>query len=158
KWPTFARHFLWPVCLIGCLYLLFFHRLADRDLWSSHEARAAQNAQTLLDTGEWLLPRLYDNRPDLQKPPLYYWLAAGIARWRGGAVDAWAVRLPATLTALGCLAALVLLGKSRGRRAGFIAAAVLATAVLFTWLGRVGRIDMPMTLAVTVALVCYYQG
>jgi 4-amino-4-deoxy-L-arabinose transferase-like glycosyltransferase len=159
RWPAFAARFLWPVCLGGCLYLLFFHRLADRDLWSSHEARAAQNGQTLLDTGDWLLPRLYDNHPDLQKPPLYYWLVAGIARLRGGSVDAWAVRLPATLAAQGCLATLFLLGKSRDRRrAGLIAAAVLATALLFTWLGRVGRIDTPMTLAVTVALVCYYQG
>src|SRR5262249_46235179 len=80
------------VCLgvLGALavYLLFFHRLADRDLWSSHEARAAQNAQGILDTGDWVLPQLYDQRPELQKPPLFYWLVAGFARLRGGPVDA----------------------------------------------------------------------
>src|SRR5690349_13008414 len=54
-----------PLCLF-----LFFHRLGDRDLWSSHEARAAMNAQTILDDGDWLLPHLYDGQPELQKPPL----------------------------------------------------------------------------------------
>src|SRR5262249_55180684 len=66
--------------------LLFFHRLAGRELNSSHEARAAQNAQTILDTGDWGLPRLLDRRPELQKPPLYYWLVAALPRPSGGRV------------------------------------------------------------------------
>jgi 4-amino-4-deoxy-L-arabinose transferase-like glycosyltransferase len=150
-----------PPCLLICLaagYLLFFHRLADRDLWSSHEARAGMDAQTILDEGGWGLPRLFDGRPELQKPPLYYWLVAALARLRGGAVDAWAVRLPAALAALGCALALALgLAYGRGRPlAGLLAGTVLATAVHFTWLARIGRIDMPLTLAVTVAAGSMY--
>ena len=60
---------LHPVTLSPChlvifgvaLYLLFFHRLGDRDLWSSHEGRAAQDAQTILDDGDWGLPRLFES-------------------------------------------------------------------------------------------------
>src|SRR5262249_31931763 len=37
---------------------LFYYRLDARDLWASHEARAAQNAQRILDDGAWGLPRL----------------------------------------------------------------------------------------------------
>src|SRR5438552_1392581 len=55
---------------------LFFVGLGDRDLLSSHEARAAQDAQTILSDGTWLLPRLFDGHIELQKPPLYYWLVA----------------------------------------------------------------------------------
>ena len=55
-------------------FLLFFFRLADRDLASSHEARAGQDAQSMLNSGEWDLPRLFDGQIDMQKPPLYYWL------------------------------------------------------------------------------------
>jgi 4-amino-4-deoxy-L-arabinose transferase-like glycosyltransferase len=147
-----------PLLLLLC-WFLFFHRLAERDLWSSHEARAAQNAQGMLDSGDWLLPRLYDQRPDLQKPPLYYWLVAGVARLRGGRVDAWAVRLPAALAGLGTVLAIAwLAGAFRGRRAGWLAAAVLASALHFTWLARVGRIDMPLTLAVTLAMAGYFKG
>jgi 4-amino-4-deoxy-L-arabinose transferase-like glycosyltransferase len=132
---------------------LFFHHLARRDLWSSHEARAAQDAQTILDDGCWGLPHLYDGEAELQKPPLYYWAVAALARCRGGAVDAWAVRLPAALAAVGCVLALYGFGLCRGRPvAGLVAAAVLATALHFTWLARVGRIDMPLTLTVGLAL------
>jgi 4-amino-4-deoxy-L-arabinose transferase-like glycosyltransferase len=140
------------------VYFLFFHRLADRDLWSSHEARAAMDAQTIIEDGGWGLPHLYDGRAELQKPPLYYWLVALIARARGGTVDAWAVRLPATLSALGCIAVIFWLSLRRGRIvAGIIAATVLATAIHFTWLARVGRIDMPLALAVSIALAMLYQ-
>jgi 4-amino-4-deoxy-L-arabinose transferase-like glycosyltransferase len=33
---------------------------------------------------------------------------------------------------------------------------VLATAIHFVWLARIGRIDMPLTLTVTVAVGCFY--
>src|SRR6184192_2165206 len=56
------------------LYFLFFHGLGRRDLWNSHEARAAMNARSVLEDGRWLLPHLHDGHAELQKPPLYYWL------------------------------------------------------------------------------------
>jgi 4-amino-4-deoxy-L-arabinose transferase-like glycosyltransferase len=145
------------ILLGAAVYLLFFHRLADRDLWSSHEARAAMDAQTILDSGDWGLPRLFDGQAELQKPPLYYWLVAGLARLRGGEVDAWAVRLPSALAAVGCVGTLAALGWLRGRwMAGLAAGTILATAVHFTWLARIGRIDVSLTLTVSVACAAYY--
>src|SRR5262249_60872136 len=89
----------WRVALlIGVCAVLFFHALGRRDLWGSHEARAAQNAQRMLDDGAWGLPRLFDDHNDLQKPPMYYWLVAGLTRLTGGRVDAWTGRLPAALS------------------------------------------------------------
>jgi 4-amino-4-deoxy-L-arabinose transferase-like glycosyltransferase len=150
-------------CLLFCLslclldWLLFFHGLADRDLWSSHEARAAMDAQTILDEGAWLVPRQFSGRLELQKPPLYYWLTALVGRLRGGTVDAWAVRLPAALAATISMGILAGLGWLRGRPlAGLLAGAVLATAAHFTWLARIARIDMPLTLAVTIAAAAFY--
>src|SRR5262249_33249007 len=147
------------VCFVSLVvYILFFHRLANRDLWSSHEARAAMDAQTILDDGTWALPHLYGGQFELQKPPLYYWLVALVARCRGGLVDAWAVRLPAALGALGCVWLVFWFAWRRGRPlAGAIAATVLATAIHFTWLARVGRIDMPLTLAVATVLCTLYM-
>jgi 4-amino-4-deoxy-L-arabinose transferase-like glycosyltransferase len=140
------------------IYFLFFRRLIDRDLWSSHEARAGMDAQTILDGGSWGLPQLFDGRPELQKPPLYYWLVASLGWLRGGRVDTWAVRLPAAGAATLSVFA-VLAGLAWGRRrpsAGLLAALVLATAVHFIWLARIGRIDMPLTLSVTLALGSFY--
>jgi 4-amino-4-deoxy-L-arabinose transferase-like glycosyltransferase len=143
---------------LTAIYFLFFHRLADRDLWSSHEARAGMDAQSILDEGRWGLPGLYDGRSELQKPPLYYWMVALVARLRGGVVDAWAVRLPSALAALAGVLAVAagLAGVCRRPLAGLLAAVVLATAVHFTWLARIGRIDMPLTLSVTLAVGASY--
>src|SRR5262249_7700180 len=135
--PAMCHHApLWRVAkqafcgciLLGALAFLFSYRLADRDLWSSHEGRAAQNAATILREGHWGLPKLFDGHPELQKPPLYYWLVALIAQARGGTVDGWAVRLPAALSALGGVLLVFFLLAWRGRPlAGVIAALVLAT-------------------------------
>jgi len=140
-------------------YFLFFHRLGDRGLWSSHEARAAQDAQSIVLDRAWGLPRLFDRKVELRKPPLYYWLVPATAQLRGGMVDAWSVRLPAAVAGLGIVVFLYLLGIRRGRAlGGFFAAAMLATALHYTWLGRTGRIDMVLALAESVALGCFYMG
>jgi 4-amino-4-deoxy-L-arabinose transferase-like glycosyltransferase len=115
------------------------------------------DAQTMLDHGQWGMPHLYDGRPEVQKPPLYYWLVALTAQARDGQVDAWAVRLPASLSALACVLCIYTFGWLRGRPiVGFVAAGVLASAIHFTWLARIGRVDMPLTLAISLAVGCAY--
>src|SRR5204863_201067 len=65
----------------------------------------------------------------------------------------------AALSALGCVLFVYVLGKRSGRAcAGFLAALILASCLHFTWLARVGRIDMPLTLAVTLAGGGFYLG
>jgi 4-amino-4-deoxy-L-arabinose transferase-like glycosyltransferase len=105
------------------------------------------------------LPRLFDGKIELQKPPLYYWLVAGITALRGDLVDAWSVRFPAAASALGSVLLLFAMGWWRGRaRAGTLAGVMLATALHYTWLARTGRIDMPLSFALAIALTCFYLG
>lgn len=152
--PTPGLGRLCFVLLLAFGSVFFFHHLGDRDVWSSHEGRAAENASMMLTHGHWALPRNCDFRPEMQKPPLYYWLVAGFARLRGGTVDALTVRLPSALAALGTVLALYFYGVSRCRPLmGMLAGIVLASMAHFTWLARVGRIDMPLTFAVTVAVL-----
>jgi 4-amino-4-deoxy-L-arabinose transferase-like glycosyltransferase len=109
--------------------------------------------------GDWALPQLFDRRVEMQKPPLYYWLVAIITNLRGGPVDAWTVRLPAALAACGGVLGVYLLGAGRGRPvAGLIAGAVLATCWHYTWMARVGRIDMPLTFTVVLAVAGFSLG
>ncbi len=157
SWPS-CRLLPWLFLLLFC-GLLFFHGLGDRDLLSSHEARAAQNAQMIISDGCWGLPQLFDRHLELQKPPLYYWLVALFGHLLGGHVNSWAVRLPAACSALGTVLFVLYMGKKTGRTlAGFLSALVLASCLHFTWLARVGRIDMPLTLAITVAAGSFYLG
>ena len=139
--------------------LLFGARLGHRELFSSHEARAAQNAQRMLDTGEWGLPVLFDGQTDLQKPPGYYWLVAVVGWLNGGIVDEWVARLPAALAGLLTVTAVFVFLRREGRPAAAIVAALsLATAVHFTAIARTARIDVPLTLAVSAALFAVYGG
>lgn len=151
-----AAHF---VLLVLFTAFLFFLRLGHRELYSSHEARAAQNARRMLDTGEWGLPVLFDGQTDLQKPPAYYWLVAVAGRLTGGTVEAWATRLPAALA--GVLTVLLVFAQLRreGRPvAAWVAAIALATAVHFTAIARTARIDVPLACAVTASLLAFYRG
>ncbi|MSQ96844.1 MAG: glycosyltransferase family 39 protein [Gemmataceae bacterium] len=148
----------WIILVTFC-GILFFPFLGARDLTSSHEARAAQDAQMILDSGDWLVPRLFDQHLELQKPPLYYWLVAVIGWLNGGRVDVWAVRLPAALSALVCVMFLYFLGiRTKRPFAGLVAGLILASCLHFTWLAQVGRIDMPLTLSITVALGAFHLG
>ena len=139
--------------ILALCFLLFFRELGSRELWASHEARAVQNAQGMLDEGNWLLPRLMDGQAELQKPPAFYWLVAlcGVAR---GSVDPIAARLPAAIA--GTLCALAIWAHLHARRrpvAAFIAASALAAAVHFTGTARVARIDVPLACVVTASLL-----
>src|ERR1700687_5342774 len=53
--PLTTHHplFISLLLLMTLGFFLFFYRLGDRDLWSSHEGRAAQDAETILEDGNW---------------------------------------------------------------------------------------------------------
>jgi len=147
------------VTILLLIGVLFWHRLGERDLWGSHEARAAQNAQRMLDDGSWGLPRLFDDHFDLQKPPLYYWLVASAGWLNGGEVDEFIVRLPAALSASLVVLLVYAVLRVRGRPiAAFLAALILATAQHFTWLARTARIDMPLTLCVAISVLAVVES
>lgn len=77
--------------------LLFFWGLGSVPLLTFNEARRAIPASNIFSTGDWLLPRL-NGELYLTKPPLLYWLAAGVSHVLGAANE-WAVRLPSAVAA-----------------------------------------------------------
>jgi 4-amino-4-deoxy-L-arabinose transferase-like glycosyltransferase len=155
----FVRHAISVAALATSAYLFYFYRVGDRALWSSHEARAAQHAQLMLDTGRWGIPELYFAEPDYQKPPLYYWFVACVAKLRGGVVDGWSVRLPASLAAVFGVVVVYGVAAAYSRAAvGIVASLILASNLRYGWLARVGRIDMPLALAVMGVLVATFVG
>ena len=139
-------------------FLLFF-RLGHRELYSSHEARAAQNAQRMLDTGEWGLPVLFDGEQDLQKPPGYYWLVAAAGWLNGGTVTAFEARLPAAFAGLLTVLMVFAFLKSEKRPvAAWVASIALATAIHFTAIARTARIDVPLAFAITGSLFAFAKS
>lgn len=166
KWPDvegrkffFSTYILYPSLLLLLCLTLFFWRLGERNLSSSHEARAAQNAQSILDNDDWLLPRMFDRVVELQKPPLYYWLVAWLSSWQGDVVDAFTTRLPSAIAALIIVFSIYGLCIYQNRiQTGFLSAVILATFAHFTWLARVARIDMPLSMCSTLAIIAGFLG
>lgn len=151
------QHAIALAALTGFSLLLFFYHADQRALWSSHEGRAGQHAQLMLDTGQWGMPTLYYGEADYQKPPLYYWMVAGIAAVRGGVVDAWAIRLPAAAAAIFGVWLIYAVSATLWRpETGVVASLILASNLRYSWLARVGRIDMPLTLIVSIALLSFF--
>ena len=132
---------------------LFAWRLG-RPGFSDTEGMYAEPAREMVLTGDWVTPRM-NGEPFLTKPPLAYWLAAGIMSLAGPTEFA---RIGSTLAALGTVTITGALGAELfGEGAGLAAAAVLATTFGFLLEARLLRTDMLLVLAVTGALWGYVR-
>lgn len=146
-----------PILLVCAGWLLFGWRVGHRGLWSAHEGRAAQNAQNILDTGNWVVPRLFTDDIELQKPPLYYWLVALFSAPEGQ-VRSTTVRAPSTYSAIVGLVLIFFLGRRMWDvETGIAAAVILATCTRYAWVARVGRIDMPLAILCLGAMMLAWK-
>jgi len=115
------------------------------------EERIVQVTQTMLRTGEYMVPYL-DGEPHFTKPPLYYWMSVAAGRVLGRA-DALVARIPAVLCAGLAVALTYLLGCAlRSRAVGLMAGAILLTCMLFTERSHVATFDIALTTAVALAV------
>lgn len=119
--------------LVAVFLAVQFASLFTPPLLDDVDASHAQVAQHMAETGDWVTMKLNGIRY-LEKPPLPYWLAAGLYKIFGQNV--FATHLPNTLALLG-LAWLAWAWSSRawGSRAGLYAALAVLTSVgpfLFT--------------------------
>src|SRR5215210_5892439 len=63
------------ILLIACL-VLFWWRLGTLGLIDPDEPFYAQTAREMVQSGDWVTPRIY-GAPQFEKPIFYYWLVAG---------------------------------------------------------------------------------
>ncbi len=133
------------------MYLPGFFSLPpiDRD-----ESRFAQASRQMLESGDWVVPRI-QGRERLNKPPMIYWTqAASAALFTGGNAsrdEIWMYRLPSLLATISAVLATWLLGcRLFDPRAAWLAAVLLACCPLVWWEARQARADM-LLLALTTA-------
>jgi len=90
----------WLALLVMILFggSLLLGLAASGKAFNYHEARYAQGAREMLESGSWLIPTI-GKRPRLQKPPIVYWsMAASMAAF--GTEKEWPARLPSVVAAL----------------------------------------------------------
>src|ERR1019366_5257517 len=133
-----------------------FASLFTPPLLDDADASHAQAAQHIAESGDWVTLKV-DGIRYLEKPPLPYWLDAGLYRIFGQ--NAFATHLPNALALLGC-AWIGWLGASRawGRRAGLYAALGILAAIgpfLFT---RFAIPEALLSFLLLLSLYCLLTG
>lgn len=140
---------LFVVLVYSCIVYLPFLGGESR-LLTRHEVMQAQPALTILETGDWLVPRLH-GQPWMQKPPLVIWGTALLYKAFGGFSEV-LTRLPATISAiLLCLLVTLLAAHKFPPRAAMLAGLAQATCVYMFMQGRLGEVDMPFALFIAGA-------
>ena len=131
--------------------LLLFTGLGRADLFNPDEPREAEMAREMLITGDHVVPKLNDE-PFLEKPPLFYWLVVTAYRVAGGPSEAAARIVPAIAGLLCLLVTWNMARRLLGDETALLAALILMTAFESFWIARRTLIDMPMTLAILLAI------
>ncbi len=143
------------ILLILCSYLFFF-KLGDMALTDPDETFYAQTAKEMLNKGDFVTPYLY-GKPQFEKPILIYWLIS--ASYKIFGVNEMAARLPSALFGLVGVMAMYLLGALLyDRRAGFLAALILATNVEYVILSRACITDMTLTALMLLGVLFFFYG
>ena len=141
----------WLLLILATLYVCYFHNLGTIGLIGPDEPRYAWIARAMVETGDWVTPRLY-GKPWFEKPVLYYWGAAASFKIFG--VSEAAARLPSAVSAL--LATLALAWLAWGLYGAATAQWLLL--LLPTTVGMIGfshaaASDMPFAAMLTIAMV-----
>ena len=119
-----------------------------------HEAFVAQGAREILASGNWAYPTI-GGLPWLEKPPLPWWLVAGLGHYSGGVTESIA-RIPSALAALGIiLGVATLAARHFGSRIGLIAGAVQATTAWTVLRGRLAEADILLACLITWSLIAF---
>ena len=145
------KRFSWLVlfvCIVVCLVGIF-----DRDLWTPDEPRVAAISLEMSRSGDLVIPHLA-GEPFLEKPPLYFAVAAGFIRLLGPFIGkTGAIRLTSVLWGLGVLLATFFLAKLLvGYDCAFLSTVLLATMLGFVENVHWVRVDIALFFFVCAAV------
>ena len=141
--------------VFALFFLLYILPLGVRPMVIPDETRYAEISREMLDTGDWIAPKL-DGLRYFEKPILGHWLNAASQYLFGE--NAFAVRLPAAL-AVGFSALAIFLFVQRfadGAPAGWLAAATFLTCLEVFAIGVFCVLDSVFSLFITGTLVTFY--
>jgi 4-amino-4-deoxy-L-arabinose transferase-like glycosyltransferase len=147
---TAARLF-WLILILATLYLCYFHNLGAIGLIGPDEPRYAWIARDMVESGDWITPRLY-GKPWFEKPVLYYWAAALNFKLFG--ISEVSARLPSAFAALMATLAIAWLAlRIYGPWTARWLLLLLPTTVGMIGFSHAAATDMPFAAALTVAMV-----
>ncbi|MFO1205298.1 MAG: glycosyltransferase family 39 protein [Burkholderiales bacterium] len=145
------------VALILTVAVVRLATLGAYPLMDNTEARYAEIARKMLETGDWITPQVQYGVPFWAKPPLSFWFTG--ASFAAFGVDEFTARLPQLL-----IAALVawltyrLARRHHGRDCAVRAVLVLCTTPLFFIAAGAVMTDMTLALTTTMSMVGFWNA
>ncbi len=140
----------YTLLLILASFLLYFGGLGGYGLLEPDEGRYSEIPREMLETGDFVTPRL-NYVKYFEKPVLHYWLTAASLAVFGE--NEFAGRFWPALLALGSvLATWILARRLYGLPTAFFSSVILATSLLHFAIGRINIIDMPLAFFLTLAM------
>ena len=131
--------------------LTWFAGLEYRGLFTPDEGRYADIAREMLDSNDWVTPRV-NGIKYLEKPPLQYWATAGAFAVLG--VDEWTARLWPAYTGFLGIALLAFAGIRLAPRSPWLPTALIAAGCWGYFLGgQFLTLDMGLTFFLTAAML-----
>jgi len=141
------------IMLLFAFAAIWFSNLEYRKLVNPDEGRYAEIPREMIASGDWITPRLNDIKY-FEKPALQYWATATAYTVFGE--HQWTARLWSALT--GFLGVLMVLFTGRrlfGAQAGWYAALVLASSLLWVLIGHINTLDMGVSLFLSAAVCAF---
>lgn len=152
--PETRRPALWLALLCLLLWLPGFFTIpaGDRD-----ESRFAQASRQMVESGDYVRIRLGEVERNKKPAGIHWAQAATVHALEAVGIPArgaiWAYRLPSLIGALVAVLATCLLGRALvGRRAAFIAAAMLAPCMVLLVETHIAKTDAALLAAITIAM------
>ena len=128
----------------------------SRGLWEPDEGRNTNIALGMLESGDWLVPRL-NGDPYLDKPPLHFWSVAASMKLLG--VNEWGARVPSALFFVATAALVCALGRRMwDQRAGRWSAWVYATTLAPFAAANVVTPDTALAAFVMLLVYAYWRA
>lgn len=141
--------------LLAVIVLIRFVTLGLYPLYDPSEARYAEMARKMLESGNWVTPMIEYGVPFWGKPPLTIWLGA-ISMFFCGVND-FAVRLPSFLLGGAIGWTVYYLAKTqRGVDYAVASVSILGSSVLFFVMSGTVAMDQCMSFGVTLALAAFW--
>lgn len=128
--------------------------LGNGTLWDNSETAYGEVAREILLFHDWVVMHL-NGAPWFVQPPLYFWIAAALAKIFGtGTV---ALRLPAALSTIVMGAATgYIVARQAGERRGIYAGVILSTCLMQAVVGRLAIMDATLDMWVTLTIFAWF--
>lgn len=148
---------LFLAALVLASAFVVYLELGRQDVVTDNEGQRAAPPAEMLRSGNYITPTL-NGKVYLAKPPLHYWIIAGLY-WASGVINEWTARIPtATCGLLLVVCVYWVFRRKAGEGPARWAAIAMLTAPYFLERARSTELDVPLVLATFLTVVASYRA